>query len=240
MSGHSKWSTIKRKKGLKDQQRGAIFSKLSRAISLAVVSGGGIADPASNVKLRLAIEQAKRENMPKANIERAIERAVGGEGKNLSEVVYEGFAPGGVFLIILATTDNPNRTHSAVKSMLDKSGGKLGGENSVAYMFVKCGVVVFDKKTSNENDVFEFSDSIGALDLVEEDDQYIAYIPFEKIGQVDQHLKNLKASTIDVFYRPKDVVKLPEDKAGKIDNMIEMLEDQEDVTRVYSNFEIEV
>lgn len=235
MSGHSKWSTIKRKKGIADQKRGQIFSKMSRLITLAVIEGGGIGDPEKNVKLRLAIERARAENMPKENISRAIEKAIGGAGDNVKEVVYEAFGPGGVSLIIAAATDNPNRTHSEIKKVLEKMGGKMGTPNAVAHLFDKCGVVVFEKRLSDESAVFEFADSCGAYDIEENETSYVVYIPFEKLGLVSRQLQGLKPSTIDVFYRSKAVLSTSPKDNIKVSELIEALQDLDDVDKVYSN-----
>lgn len=135
MAGHSKWKQIKHKKAANDQQRAKIFSKISKLITIAVVEGGGMQDPAINVKLRLAIEKAKAANMPKDNIQRAIEKGSGPDRNNLKEVVYEGFGPQGVALVIHATTDNSNRTVGEVRSVIDKGGGKLGNQGAVSYLF---------------------------------------------------------------------------------------------------------
>ena len=238
MSGHSKWSQIKRKKGIADQKRGQLFSKLSRVITLSVREGRGITDPENNLKLRLAVERARAENMPKENIERAIEKARGAADENYKEVVYEAFGPKGVQFIITAATDNPNRTHSSIKNVLEKMGGKMGRPNSVAYLFDKCGVVVFNKGEVDETAVFSFSDEIGALDIDEEESQYVVYIPFEKFGQVSSHLSGLTTSTIDIFFKPKSTISISEQELISIHNLIEALEDLDDVDNVYSNYHI--
>src|SRR5664279_1489145 len=145
MSGHSKWKTIKRQKGANDQKRGQIFTKLSNAISIAVREGGGVADPESNFRLRLAIEAARSANMPKENIERAIERAANKQGSGLEEAVYEGFGPGGFSVIVEAFTDNKQRTVAEVKNIFNKNGGNIGSQGSVMYQFDKKGMVMVDK-----------------------------------------------------------------------------------------------
>src|SRR3989338_2184136 len=142
MSGHSKWSTIKRQKGASDIRRGQTFTKLSNAITLAVKEGGGVDDPDQNFKLRLIIEKARSLNMPKENIERATKRASGKEASNVSEVMYEGFGPEGVAIIVEAVTDNKLRTTSEVKNIIDKSGGTFGKQGSVSYQFEKMGQIV--------------------------------------------------------------------------------------------------
>lgn len=239
MSGHSKWSQIKRQKGINDQKKGAIFSKMSKIITMAVREGGGIADPAKNFKLRLAVERARAENMPKDNIERAIEKATGADSANIKEVVYEGFAVAGASLIITAATDNPNRTFNMIKSTLEKLNGKMGSPNSVAYNYDKCGVVVFNKSEIDEAAAFSFSDSIGASDIDDNGSTYVVYIPFEKLGHVHEVLGDTKPDTIDVFYRPHLTVMVDHNIAEQIGRICEALEDLDDVDKVYSNYETE-
>ncbi len=144
MSGHSKWSKIKREKQTKDKQKGNVFSKLSRLITLAVIEGGGLTDRENNLKLRLAIEKAKKFNLPKENIERAIEKGTRPESQQLKAVTYEAFGPGGISLIILVTTDNMNRMLSEIKNVLESHGGKLGAQGSVMYLFKKSGLSTFE------------------------------------------------------------------------------------------------
>ncbi|OGK13830.1 hypothetical protein A3H80_01115 [Candidatus Roizmanbacteria bacterium RIFCSPLOWO2_02_FULL_37_19] len=234
MSGHSKWSTIKRKKGIKDQQRSSVFSKMARLITTAVHEGGGVTDPENNFKLRLAIERAKSVNMPRDTIDRAIEKAGGGEGQQLKEILYEGFGPGGVALLISVITDNTNRTHADVKQALEKQGGKMGGHNAVAYLFQKCGVVVFNASSASEEKIFAFADKIGALDIEEESERYVIYVPFENIGKVKELSSDIQAQEIDVFYRPLTTVD-PKGLQDKIETLIDRLEDLEEVHTVYTN-----
>src|SRR3990167_9111836 len=210
MSGHSKWSQIKRKKGLTDQKRGQIFSKMSRLITLSVKEGGGITDPEKNVKLRLAVTRAKSENMPKENIDRAISKASGGESGSVQEVLYEGFGPSGVSLVITGVTDNANRTHSEVKNLLEKNGGKIGTVGSVAYLFDKCGLIAFDKETTAEEAVFSFADKINAIDIESTGDSYIVYIPFDKLGLVPTFTSGLEPTLVEPYYRPKSPILVPD------------------------------
>lgn len=239
MSGHSKWSQIKRKKGIKDVQKGQIFTKMSKLITLAVKEGGGITDSDKNVKLRLAIDRARAENMPKDTIERAIEKAKGGGEANLKEVIYEGFGPGGVAFLVSCLTDNPNRTHSEVKNTFEKNAGKIGAAHSVSYLFQKCGLVLFEKSENNEDNIMEFADKMDEIDVTEDDKTYTVYVPFEKTGHVGEFLGELKASKIDIDYRPLSAVKIIQaDEAKKILRLVMVLEDLEDVHKVYSNFDI--
>ncbi len=234
MSGHSKWSTIKRKKAINDKQRSGVFSKMSRLISISVKEGGGITDPDKNFRLRLALERAKSSNMPKDTIERAIEKA-SGEGDTLTEIVYEGFGPGGSSLLILATSDNTNRTFADVKGLMERNGGKMGSQNSVAYMFEKCGIALFDKTKSSEQDVFVFSELVGAIDIEDEEEQYVVYLPFEAVGKVRDVPETSKPEQLDVFYRPTTTVELHDNDHEKLAKLSEKLEDLDDVQNVYTN-----
>lgn len=240
MSGHSKWSTIKRKKGLKDQQKGQLFSKLSRQITLAVLEGGGMTDPEKNVKLRMAVEKAKSENMPKENITRAIEKGVGPDRQQLQEVVYEGFAPGGVALLIQTSTDNSNRTHSEIRNVLDKLGGKVASQGAVSYLFTKCAMIVFDNASNNEDDIFDFGDQVQVIDVDEDDVHTTVYFPFENLGRTSTHLGNLiPLAPPELDYKPNSTIQITDPSTAKqILNLIEALEGLDDVHKVFANFDI--
>lgn len=229
MSGHSKWSQIKRKKGITDQKRGLVFSKLSRLITVAVKDGGGMGDPDKNVRLRMAVQQAKEENMPRENIERAIEKGKGGGADLLKEVVYEGFGPQSGLFLIVATTDNSNRTHAEVKLALEKNGGKMGNINSVAYNFQKCGLVLLPKSSTTEVDAFAMGEKFTILDMEEDDESYILYIPFEKIGEVID-------ASVEIFYRPLTAISIAEESQEKVDKLLDLLEGLDDVAKVYTNY----
>src|SRR5579859_1825548 len=171
MSGHSKWATIKRQKGANDAKRGVLFTKLSNAISVAVRQGGGVADPNQNFKLRLAVDSARTANMPKENIERAIERVAGKDGKVFDEVVYEGFGPGGVSVIVEAATDNKNRTTPEIKSLFEKNGGTLGQMGSVAYQFQLMGKITLQKREKTLDEIFMEAAELGARDVEETENE---------------------------------------------------------------------
>jgi len=228
MSGHSKWANIKRKKGVNDAQRSAVFTKMSRIISTAVHEGGGIGDPEKNFKLRLAVDRAKAVNMPKDTIQRAIDKAAGGDGSQMKELLYEGFGPHGIAILISATTDNQNRTFAEVKLAIEKNGGKMASTNAVAYQFTKCGVLELQKKDVSEEEVYAMFDEYKALDLEEDDEVYVLYIPFEQMGKVK--------GSIDVIYRPQVTVELSEAESEKVEGFIEKLEELDDVMNVYSNY----
>jgi len=236
MSGHSKWANIKRKKEANDKVKGNIFSKLSRLVTIAVIEGGGITDPDNNLKLRLAIEKAHSFNMPKENIKRAIEKGVGPDKSKMVEIVYEAFGPYGVSLIILAHTDNQNRTLGEVKSVLDRNQGKLGSMGSVSYLFTKCGLIVIDKKEVDQERLFEISEKLEALDVAEDDLKYSIYIPYSKLGHIKEALNNVNYDSAEVDFKPQNPVSIEDDaKLEKISLLIEHLEALEDIQKVFAN-----
>jgi YebC/PmpR family DNA-binding regulatory protein len=238
MSGHSKWSTIKRKKGIKDQERGKIFTKISRTITVAVIEGGGIGDPDKNIRLRMALEKAKDANMPKDTVARAIEKATSPDRNHIKEVVYEAFAPYGVALLIEATTDNANRTHAEVKNMLDRHGGKMGAQGSVAYLFHKCGTLVFDKKNITVDEVLPIADALSMIDIEEDDESIVVYIPFDQVGHAASAVGNIPVEGPQIDYKPNapvDASTLSEAQAQKIQDIIDTVENLDDVHHVYTN-----
>jgi len=238
MSGHSKWANIKRKKEAKDKVKGNIFTKMSRLITIAVIEGGGVSDENINVKLRLAIDQAKKANMPKDTIKRAIEKGTGPNKLSLSEVLYEGFAPAGVALIILAATDNQNRTLANIRVVCDRNGGKLGGKGSVSYFFKKCGLITFLKEKINEDDVFIISEKLNAIDINQDKDFFYVYIPFEELGRIQQEV-SFPHESAELDYKPFSYIKVNDEKqAQKILSLIQKLEELDDVQQVFSNFDI--
>lgn len=239
MSGHNKWSKIKRGKEAKDKVRGNVFSKLSRLITLAVLEGGGIADPTNNIRLRLAIDKAKQFNMPKDNIERAIARASGPDRAEIKEIVYEGFAPGGVALIIYSTTDNANRTLTEVRNILERHGGKMGNKGSVGYLFQKCGIVTMNKQKVEEDKVYEFSDKIKAFDLEEDEEFFSVFFPYENLGKVKDFLGDLEATPAELDYKPQTLINISDESLyTRVVELVEALEQLDDVQRVFANYEI--
>lgn len=239
MSGHSKWANIKRKKGITDKARGIAFAKLSRIITLSVIEGGNIPDPNHNFKLRLAIDKAHALNMPKENIARAIEKGIGSEKALLREVLYEGFAPHGIALMIQATTDNPNRTVSEMKNMCEMNGGKLGSQGSVSYLFDHCGMVEFEKTTNSEDAVFAFGEALNATDIEDHESSYIVYFPFHEFGRIKEHIGSMVTITSEVDYRPQSTITLADDSQIKsVLGLVEKLEELDDVQRVFTNLEI--
>lgn len=237
MSGHSKWSTIKRQKGVTDQKRGQIFTKLSKAITLAVKQSG-ITDPNSNFKLRLAIDAARAANMPKDNIDRAISRASGKDAANVEEQVYEGFGPGGFSVIVEAVTDNKNRTSSEIRSIFDKNGGSFATPGAVSYLFESKGEIAVEKNKPLD-DVFLVAAENGAEDVIESDDVYLVYTKPDDLGSVKNALEGEGFSILSaaIVRKPTSLTKLDSVQSEKANAFLEKLEDNEDVSEVYSNLD---
>jgi len=237
MSGHSKWSKIKHEKEAKDIVKGNVFSKLSKHITLAVIEGGGITDPGNNIKLRLAIEKARSLNMPKGNIERAIEKGTGPEKSQLKEVVYEGFAPGGVAIIIVATTDNQNRTLSEIKSVVHMHGGKLGGPGSVSYLFKRCAVMRFNKEQISQDQVFSAASETEAFDVDEDEREYRLYFPYDHLGKIKTEFGGVKPKSIESIFKAESSITVDSGTAEKIQSLMLELESLDDVSGTYGNYQ---
>ncbi|MFP3867818.1 MAG: YebC/PmpR family DNA-binding transcriptional regulator [Desulfobacteraceae bacterium] len=240
MSGHSKWSTIKRRKGAQDAKRGKIFSKLIKEITVAARMGGG--DAGGNPRLRAAIDAAKAENMPKDNIDRAIKKGTGElEGSSFEEVIYEGYGPAGVALLVESLTDNKNRTVSDVRYLLSKYGGSMGEAGCVSWMFDKKGVIVFDKATVDEDELLEAALEAGADDLLVGESEFEVLTEpgnFEAVRKALED-KGFQYLLAEIQMHPKSTVRIEEEKsAQQVLKLMEMLEDHEDVQHVYANFDI--
>lgn len=241
MSGHSKWATIKRQKGANDAKRGQLFTKLSNAITLSVREGGGVSDPDSNFKLRLAVEAARNANMPKENIERAIERASGKQGGEMAEVLYEGFGPGGFSVIVEAITDNKQRTTPEVKNIFDKSGGSLGVPGSVSYQFEQKGQITVGKDGKSLDEIFLIAADAVAEDVEEAEEEVLVYTAPEDVGKVKQALSDAAVSVTGAeLIRKPIVLKEVSDttEADKAFSFLEKLENLDDVQKVYANFDV--
>jgi YebC/PmpR family DNA-binding regulatory protein len=241
MSGHSKWSTIKRKKGAIDAKRGKVFSKLIKEITVAARQGGG--DPDGNPRLRSAIATAKTENMPKDNISRAIAKGSGGvDGDVYEEILYEGYGPGGVAVLVECMTDNRNRTVADIRHFFAKSNGNLGENGCVAWMFEKKGQIVVDKATISEEDLMDKALESGAEDVVEEENEFQVLSSVDDFNDVrdgleEQGVQYLEAS---VSMIPKNTIEVTEEKvAASLLKLLENLEDHDDVQKVHANFDIE-
>ncbi|MBW2195090.1 MAG: YebC/PmpR family DNA-binding transcriptional regulator [Deltaproteobacteria bacterium] len=239
MSGHSKWSTIKRKKGATDAKRGKIFTKLIKEITVAARSGGG--DQDANPRLRTAIVSAKAENMPKDNIERAIKKGTGElEGITYEEVYYEGYGPGGVAVLVESLTDNKNRTVADIRYVFGKSGGNLGEAGCVAWMFEKKGYFVFDNDGVDEETLMEVALEARADDVREEETTFeVITSPsdFESAKNAFDE-KSLKYVFSEITMIPQSTIKLEGKEADQMIRLMEGLEDSDDVQKVYSNFDI--
>jgi YebC/PmpR family DNA-binding regulatory protein len=240
MSGHSKWSTIKRQKGANDAKRGAMFTKVAREVAVAARQGGG--DPDANYRLRLAIEKARSINMPADNIKRAIEKATGGgEGEQYEEIVYEGYGPGGVAVLVEAATDNRNRTAAEVRSIFAKTGGQLAGSGAVAWQFEPRGLIAIPKGGLDADEVALTAIDAGAEDVDTDSDERIEV--FTSPGELETVRKSLESSGVPVESAEstmiaKTTVELDESKARQNLRLVELLEDLDDVQRVTANFEI--
>ena len=240
MSGHSKWATIKHDKGINDAKRGKIFSKLSKAISIAVREGGGD-NPEFNPKLRLMIEKAKASNMPKENVQRAIDKGAGRiEGMNYQEVTYEGFGPNKIAMMINCVTDNTNRTNSEIKSLFDKNGGVLGSQGSTAYFFDKKGLIRIAKTSCDEDTAFSIATEAGADDFQVLKDAYEIVTTLDTFENVKNAFEknNIPAEYASLTYIPKSTVHVEGKDAAHVLALVEALEDLDDVQNVYANFDI--
>ncbi len=239
MAGHSKWANIQHRKGAQDKKRGKLFTKLIREITVSARMGGG--DPAANPRLRAAIDAALSNNMPKDTIERAVKRGSGEmDGENYDEVRYEGYGPGGVAVMVDAMTDNRNRTVAEVRHAFSKCGGNLGTEGSVAFQFTKTGLLSFPAGT-DEDAVMEAALEAGAEDVVTNDDGSVEVLTTpENFHEVLEGLKGagLEPEFAEVTMRAATNAELDLDNAGQMVRLLDMLEDLDDVQKVYSNAEI--
>jgi len=239
MSGHSKWSTIKHKKAATDAKRGRLFTRLAREITIAAREGGG--DPDINFGLRLAVDKAKSANMPKDNIERAIKRGTGElKGEELSEVVYEGYAPNGVALLVQVLTDNKNRTVADVRRILTRQGGTLAEAGAVAWQFERKGYIAIAPDGTDEDTIFEIAVEAGAEDVVFGDDLIEVYAELENFQSVRQALEEagIQFETAELAMIPKTTMQLQEKQTLQVMAVIDALEELDDTQQVYSNLEI--
>ncbi len=240
MSGHSKWSTIKRQKGVTDAKRGALFTKVAREISVAARQGGG--DPDANYRLRLAVEKARSVNMPSDNIKRTIDKATGGgEAEQFEEIVYEGYGPGGVAVLVEAATDNRNRTAAEVRSIFTKTGGQLAGSGAVAWQFEPRGFIAVTRNGADPDEVALAAIDAGAEDVDTEDPETIEI--YTNPGDLERVRLALDAAGVAVESAEntmvaKQTVELDSAKARQALRLVELLEDLEDVQRVTANFDI--
>lgn len=240
MSGHSKWATIKRKKGKTDAARGKLFSKLIKEITVAARMGGG--DIEGNPRLRMAVDKAKEANMPYKNIDSAIQKGTGkAEGVNYEEVTFEGYGPAGVALLIQTLTDNNNRTVGEMRHLITKHGGNLGESNCVGWMFKTMGTLTTEKSL-DEDAMMELVLDSGAEDMTTEEETYEITTSVESFEEVKKALsaKNIKIIEANISKIPENTVRVEGDQAQKVLKLLEVLEDHDDVQNVYANFDIDL
>ena len=239
MSGHSKWASIKHKKGAADAKRGKVFTKLIRELTVAARAGGGSAD--SNPRLRLAIQRAKDANMPADNIDRGIKKGTGElEGVRYEEITYEGYGPKGVAIMIEALTDNKNRTTSDVRNIFSKRGGNMAGQGAVGWIFEKKGYIVVQKGVVDEDKLMSIALESGAEDMKTEESNYaITTSPadYEKVKKALEE-NNIKIEVAEITNVPKSLIKIAADDAKKVLALVNELEDSDDIQNVYANFDI--
>lgn len=238
MAGHSQFKNIMHRKGRQDAVRSKMFSKLAREITVAVK--GGLPDPTMNARLRLAIQNAKAQSMPKDNIERAIKKGSGADGENYEEVRYEGYGPGGVAVIVEALTDNRNRTASNVRSTFTKAGGALGETGSVSFSFDRVGEISYKLSAGDADAVMEAAIEAGAEDVTTDEDGHFIICGFEDIGDVSKALEATlgEADTVKAIWKAQNTVPVDEERAQSLMKLIDTLEDDDDVQNVYTNFEV--
>lgn len=239
MSGHSRWSTIKRKKGAADAKRGREFSKLIKGLSAAARQGGG--DPNQNMRLRTVVDKARSINMPADTIQRAIDRGTGGgDSANLAELTYEGYGPSGVALLVEAVTENKNRTAAEIRHLLSKNGGSLGESGCVMWMFNKKGVILVPREGVDEETLMEVAIENGADEVNDDQNVFTIICSPQTLEALRQAIEkaNFKVESYEISMEPQTTVKLDEKAAESVLRLMNALEEHEDVQNVYSNFDI--
>jgi YebC/PmpR family DNA-binding regulatory protein len=238
MAGHSQFKNIMHRKGRQDAARARLFAKLAREITVAAKSG--VPDPQMNARLRLAIQAARAENMPKDNIERAVKKAAGADTANYEAVRYEGFGPGGVAIIVEALTDNRNRTGGAVRAAFTKHGGNLGATGAVAHMFVHVGEIVYPPSAGSADAVLDAAVEAGADDVASDTHNHVILCAFEHLGAVvDALARRLgEPATAKAVWKPMQMTSVDEERGAGLIKLIASLEEDDDVQNVYSNFEV--
>ncbi len=239
MAGHSQFKNIMHRKGRQDAARSKLFSKLSKEITVAAKMGDP--DPDTNPRLRLAVQNAKAQSMPKDNIERAINKASGGEGEDYEEIRYEGYGPGGVAVIVEAMTDNRNRTAGAIRSYFTKAGGSLGETGSVSFMFDRVGEIVYPAEAGDADTIFEAAIESGAEDVTSDENGHLIIAAFEDLSDVAKALEQTlgEAESVKPIWKAQTGTPVDEEKADSLMKLIATIDDDDDVQNVYSNFEID-
>ena len=241
MSGHSKWHTIKHKKGALDAKRGKIFTKMIKEITVAARTGGS-GDVDSNARLRKAVNDAKAQNMPNDTIDRAIKRGMGElEGVNYEEITYEGYGPNGVAILVETMTDNRNRTVAELRHIFSKNGGNLGEAGSVAWMFDKKGYIVVDKTSKSEDELFEIAIEAGADDMQDDGDLFEIFTAPENFEAVNEAIKKagVEPQAAEVSMIPQNYIELTGQDAKTMMKLYDAIDDNDDVQKVYANFDID-
>ncbi|WP_019961003.1 YebC/PmpR family DNA-binding transcriptional regulator [Woodsholea maritima] len=247
MAGHSKWANIQHRKGRQDKARSKVFSKLSKEITIAAKLGGP--DPDANPRLRLAVQNAKGQSMPKDNIERAINKGQGGDGEDYEEIRYEGFGPGGIGVIVEVSTDNRNRAAAEVRTAFSKNGGNMGETGSVAFMFDNVGEIRYDESVADEEAMLEAAIEAGAEDVIQEsslndDDEevgeHVIYCAREDLNEVMTALQAVygEAKSAKIIWKPQTLTPVEGDKVPTVMKLMDVLDDLDDVQNVYANFDI--
>jgi YebC/PmpR family DNA-binding regulatory protein len=238
MAGHSQFKNIMHRKGKQDKMRSKIFSKLAREITVAAKAG--LPDPAANARLRLAIQNARAENLPKDNIERAIKKASGGDAESYDAVRYEGYGPGGVAVIVEALTDNRNRTASNVRALFTKFGGNMGESGSVAFMFNRAGEIIYPAGKASADDMLEAAVEAGADDVVSDETGHTVTCAFESIGEVSAAMaeKFGDADSVKAVWKPQTMTPVDQEKAESLLKLVDALDEDDDVQVVFSNADI--
>jgi YebC/PmpR family DNA-binding regulatory protein len=239
MAGHSQFKNIMHRKGRQDAVKSKMFSKLAREITVAAKLG--TPDPDMNPRLRLAVLAAKAQSMPKDNIQRAINKAAGGDAENYDEVRYEGYGPGGVAVIVEALTDNRNRTASNVRAAFTKAGGALGETNSVSFMFDRVGEIVYPADAGDAEKVLEAAIEAGADDVQSDEEGHTILCAFEDIGEVAKALEAAlgEAESVKTIWKPQNNIPVDEERAQSVLRLVSVLDDDDDVQNVYANFEVD-
>jgi YebC/PmpR family DNA-binding regulatory protein len=238
MAGHSQFKNIMHRKGRQDAQKSKLFGKLAREITVAAKLG--TPDPAMNPRLRAAVVAARQENMPKDNIERAIKKAMGGEGENYAEIRYEGYGPGGVAIIVEALTDNRNRAASDIRSYFTKSGGNLGETGSVSFLFDHTGIIEYDKGVASDDAMLDAAIEAGADDVISSESGHEVYASQEHFREVAKALeaKFGEPRKAALTWRPQNTVAVDDETGEKLLKLLDLLNEHDDVQNVYANFEV--
>jgi YebC/PmpR family DNA-binding regulatory protein len=239
MAGHSQFKNIMHRKGRQDAMKSKMFSKLAREITVAAKVG--MPDPDMNPRLRLAIQAAKAQSMPKDNIQRAINKAAGGDAENYEEVRYEGYGPGGVALIVEALTDNRNRSASNVRAAFTKAGGALGETGSVSFMWERVGEIYYPASAADGDKVMEAAIEAGADDVQSDEEGHTIYCGFGSVGDVSKALEGAlgEPESVKIIWKPKNTVPVDEERAQSLMKLVGTLEEDDDVQNVYANFEVD-